>query len=682
MSGLDPTTALAAEAALQQSAVAAIDFGVAIEILQSQLSLGDLITATILPPQGGSDRLALLGQTVLAQLPPGVDPGQSLLLQITGFNGNQIIVRNLGVVDPNNPPPTVNVTLPEPAPGTPAQATLTTVITPKPPAPPAPVSQTPAPQTSVAQTPAQKTASTQPAVAQAQSAPVAPPRAVFVAASVKPVQPAVAAEATEIAQTVVAKDVAQLGLEARIAATHAASLDIAELVNAPGKPATPQPQSAQAQSAQAASAQTQSAKTQSVQTQSVQTQSVQKQAASAPPIVASSRAVPAAQVASAARAAVAPIAPELALLARLRIPTLPFTLAAARLAGNATASLPRVLARLDAALAGLGQSDARAASLRTLLPFVARIDPSNARALPERLMAFVSNVVDAAESKLASIVRSIVRVPLPEETPKELAAATVAEKIVADAKLPAAPLPAAPAPSAAAPATSAPVPASAPRDASAPPLTTEEPTPQTAAAPAAQPAVAAHVAERVVALQYDLKAAIVSMIETPPHGAPPGLAPALSEALTAVTAVQLNVLNAQNTDPSTIAIALPVFFHESGRPTQLRISRDAPDGRGKLDGDNFHIAFVLDTNSLGTVAVDVQTASRSVSVNVKTEGSSAAGRFKETLDDLRTRLESLNYRVANISAAVAPHQRAQGDVESQSVTVAAPDRTSNLDLQA
>ncbi|MBV8332248.1 MAG: flagellar hook-length control protein FliK [Candidatus Eremiobacteraeota bacterium] len=147
-------------------------------------------------------------------------------------------------------------------------------------------------------------------------------------------------------------------------------------------------------------------------------------------------------------------------------------------------------------------------------------------------------------------------------------------------------------------------------------------------------------------------------METPPRGAPPELTAALGETLMAITGVQLNVLNAQNADPNTIVVPLPVFYHEGGRPAQLRISRDAPQGGKKLDADNFHIAFVLDTRTLGTVAVDLQTASRSVSVNVKTEAASAADRFKDSFADLRGRLEQLHYRVASVAASVAPHVRA------------------------
>ena len=70
MSGLDPLSALAADAALTQSQVQAIDLGVQIEILQQQLTVGDLLAATILPAQDGTDRLSLLGVTVPASLPP------------------------------------------------------------------------------------------------------------------------------------------------------------------------------------------------------------------------------------------------------------------------------------------------------------------------------------------------------------------------------------------------------------------------------------------------------------------------------------------------------------------------------------------------------------------------------------------------------------------------------------
>ncbi|HZY99875.1 MAG TPA: flagellar hook-length control protein FliK [Candidatus Baltobacteraceae bacterium] len=606
MSSFDPIAAIVADAALAQSAVAAIDLGVQIEILQQQLAIGDLLSATILPPQNGTDLLSFLGQTVQAQLPPGIDPGETLLLQVTGFTGNQILVRNIGVVDPNNPPPTVTVTLPPPEPGAPARATLVTVQTPAPSQPPTP----------------------QPPASQPNAVPpqVAPSRAVFVAASVQRAQgqapqPALQSATPAKGLPIVVPPEAELGLEARIAATRAASIDIAELVNQPA-PVKFAPAQAPAPV--------------------VPPRAPPLQAPVTPPVIA-----PRAPAATA-------VAPELALLARLRIPALPFTLAAARLANTAALILPKTLARLDAALSALPQDDARAATIRTIAAFLDKIDLGNARALPEQLMAYVSNVVDGAESKLAALVRALE--PDPVIPPEEISADV--------------------------PAAQAPPPPNAPANAIA-----DQPPQQQQTAPAnvqsngaaPPPALAA---ERAVALQYDLKAAIVSMLDTPARGTTPQLAATLGEALTTITAVQLGAVNAQNSDPSAIVIPLPVFYYDGGRPAQLRISRNAPEGGKKLDADNFHIAFVLDTKSLGTVAVDVQTASRSVSVNVKTEVPSAAARFRDTFDELRSRLEQLRYRVANIAANVAPQKAADVTPSKASEASVVEGRKSNLDLQA
>ncbi len=633
MSGLDPLAALAAETALTQAQVQAIDLGVAVEILQQQLSIGDLLTATVLPSQGGIDLLSIFGTTVAAQLPTGVNPGQSLLLQVTGFQDNQILVQNLGVVDPENPPSTVSVVLPDVAQGAVTQAVVTTILP------------------AVAQTTATPPSAPAPATP---SGSVAPPRAVFVAASIAPsavsrgaapqepvaqapAPPAVPARSGQLAAPLaneeVADQIAQLGLEARIAATRAASIDIAEFVRpaTPGAsaPAAPLPGTARAQ------------------------------LPAAPPLV-TARPQPAVPlpIAAGARPLVAPSA-DAALLDRLRIPILPLTLAAAKIAGNAGTILPRVLARLETLLAGVATEDGRAASLRTLLNFAGRLDPSNARALPEQLAAFVNNFVGGPESKLAVMIRAF----LESEAP------------VAEDANPSPASPRAPADSSSAASTPPGVRAPAP---SAPALAAQN------AQAAVQPAVAARVAERAVALQYDAKATIAAMLEAPPRGATPELVAALNDTLTAITAMQINVLNAQSVNPNTIAIPLPVFFRDQGAPVQMHVSKDAPKG-GKLDADNFSIAFVLDTKSLGTVAIDVQTAGRTVSVSVKTEGAPAASRFRSTLDDLRGRLAQLRYNVASMTSGVAPHRVAPAaDAPAKPGVETAPEsRTSSvLDMRA
>jgi hypothetical protein len=86
---------------------------------------------------------------------------------------------------------------------------------------------------------------------------------------------------------------------------------------------------------------------------------------------------------------------------------------------------------------------------------------------------------------------------------------------------------------------------------------------------------------------------------------------------------------------------------------------------------------------LGTVAIDVSTVGRTVSVNVKTEGAPAASRFRSTLDELRERLERLRYNVAGMSAAVAPHRAADAAPAPPAPETAPEDRVSSvLDMQA
>ena len=141
-------------------------------VLQAQVNVGEVIAATVLPPQGGTDLLSFLGQTVTAQIPPRVHPGETLLLQVTGFTNSAVIVKNLGTLDPNNPIPTVNVELPAPAPGAPQSAVLTTTI------PPATTNASPPPSSPASQPAAAPLPTTSTPAAAAPPAPpvyVAPP---------------------------------------------------------------------------------------------------------------------------------------------------------------------------------------------------------------------------------------------------------------------------------------------------------------------------------------------------------------------------------------------------------------------------------------------------------------------------------------------------------------------------
>jgi hypothetical protein len=103
---------------------------------------------------------------------------------------------------------------------------------------------------------------------------------------------------------------------------------------------------------------------------------------------------------------------------------------------------------------------------------------------------------------------------------------------------------------------------------------------------------------------------------------------------------------------------------------RIAIDRDAPEQSGSraLDGDNFHIAFVLETKNLGIVTVDLQTVGRAFSLAVKTESETSAKRFGESLKMLTDRLESLRYRINSAEAGVAP----RGTPAVAATTTAAP----------
>jgi hypothetical protein len=283
-------------------------------------------------------------------------------------------------------------------------------------------------------------------------------------------------------------------------------------------------------------------------------------------------------------------------------------------------------------------------SLRAMLSFVGKIDMRNARSMPEQIASYVSNVVSGAESKIAQIVRAW--------------SAQVAMQ-----------------------AESAPAAAQSNPQTQGAQTESHDDVPPTLAPPGSLdpgPAGAARVAERAVALDHDVKAALLQLVANPPAGASQQVVQALRDALTATTAVQLNTLNGQQQNPNSITIALPAYFHDDGNPAQIQISKDAGNGKNALDADNFHIAFVLDTASLGTVAIDVQTVGRAVSLDVKTEASRSAAEFRSSLPQLGERLEKLHYRVASMNAAVADRLAPKSARE----TVELEKPASNLDLQA
>ena len=170
-------------------------------------------------------------------------------------------------------------------------------------------------------------------------------------------------------------------------------------------------------------------------------------------------------------------------------------------------------------------------------------------------------------------------------------------------------------------------------------------------APSPPPLPAAVAAERSAALSVDLKQTLLAVAADPATPAP--LAPSLAGALAALTAVQLNAAQTLAANPDGIVFTIPIATAYGAASARISVKREAPQGRGvPVDPENFRIAFVLDTVHYGTVAIDLVTVGREVTVDVRTEAAPAMRAFRDALGGLTTRLESLRYRVASAGASV------------------------------
>ncbi len=190
-------------------------------------------------------------------------------------------------------------------------------------------------------------------------------------------------------------------------------------------------------------------------------------------------------------------------------------------------------------------------------------------------------------------------------------------------------------------------------------------------APGTAPVAAAVAAERGAALAVDLKGTMLALASD--AATPASLAPSLAAALSAITAAQLSAAQALASNPSGIALTIPLATAHGQANAQITVTRDAPEhGRSTpVDPSNFRIAFVLETAHYGTVAIDLVTVGRDVTVDVRTESSVAMRAFRDALGGLTARLESLRYRVASAAASVGTTSTVA--VEAPPATPADPD---------
>ena len=191
------------------------------------------------------------------------------------------------------------------------------------------------------------------------------------------------------------------------------------------------------------------------------------------------------------------------------------------------------------------------------------------------------------------------------------------------------------------------------------------------------PLPSAVVAERSAALGADLKQTLLAVAADP--ATPAALAPSLAGALTALTAVQVHAAQALAAQPDGLSFSIPLTTQHGPANARISVKRDAPQGRGaRLDGENFRIAFVLDTAHYGTVAIDLVTVGRDVTVDVRTDSAPAMRAFRDQLGTLTARLESLRYRVASAGASVGP----TSVVAVESPPAAAPEPNATVDRSA
>jgi hypothetical protein len=608
MAGID---ALAAAAAIDANLAARIDAELAQLAADAQALRGLLVdemvvTARVLPSNGLTDLVEIAGRRVAASLPPTVRPGDVLQVQVTGFDGDRILLQIVGTgADAAVESPAVPVA--------PAWTSAAAVA--------ADVDATTAGSSPAASDSAAATVPAAPSAPDVGSAgsgadlPVAVPRA----------QPGSAFSSAVSRANVGAAGVApsRSSGTASVGAPFTASPASASPRQAVPPPFAPTSIEARVAAARAAAAP-------SVADAIVSEPSVTARAASAPqrfvapPYIepkgsappngvkpnAEGRALQLASSAGAARGSqLAAYAEPVALLRALRLPVTPSNVASATLALQKPERLPDALAALERALPQ-ANGDPNVATLRTLLAFVGRIDPRSP-ALASQIAAYVDHVADGAEPKIATLLaasRAAVPDPDPSDDPAPVRAA-----------------------------------ASAP--------------------PEIPPLPAAVAAERGAALNADLKQTLMALAADP--ATPASVAPSLAGALTALTAVQVTAAQTLAANPNGLAFTIPLTTPHGTSNAHISVKREAPGARGgaRLDAENFRIAFVLETAHYGTVAIDLVTVGREVTVDVRTEATTAMRAFRDALGSLTARLESMRYRVASAGASVGT---------TSTVTVEAP----------
>jgi hypothetical protein len=577
------------------------------QALRSLLIEGTVLTARVVPSNGLTDLLEIAGRRVAASLPPSVRPGDVLQVRVTGFDGDRTLLQIVGTgADAAVEAPVVPLA---------PDAAVFVAATIQPAAPPASAATADAVVRDDVEVPPQVTAgagapggsAVSAATAESGAAPSAAPSFAPPGAAAAF---AIAASRASVAQAPITGDPVGTSQARESAAAPPAGTQARVQVAAPPEPSSIEARLATARAAIARANESLAASAETAARPPIGSRAQPATGAShrfvAPPAI-TSRGTPPAAEAPAARAAqtgaarvsaLAAYKEPVALLRALRLPVTPSNIASARLALERPERLPDALAALERALPR-SAGDPNVATLRTLLAFTGRIDPRSP-ALAAQIAAYVEHVVDGAEPKIATLLAASRAAEQPPDADDDIPGRAVSAQLPVD-----------------------------------PPR-----------------AMAAAVAtERAAALGADLKQTMLAVAANP--ATPASAAAPLAAALTALTAIQVNAAQTLAANPSGIAFTIPLMTPHGTAQAQISVKRDAPEPRrGPLDAENFRIAFVLETAHYGTVAIDLVTVGREVTVDVRTEAAPAMRAFRDALGTLTARLESLRYRVASAGASL------------------------------
>ncbi|MBV8600358.1 MAG: flagellar hook-length control protein FliK [Candidatus Eremiobacteraeota bacterium] len=630
------------------------------QALSALLQQGDVVSGTVLPFNGLTDAIEIFGLRVAASLPPNVLPGDTLQLEVQGFDGSKILVKVLSDTPPSPgsaAPPTA-----QPVPASPPEApsagdslqltpTPIPVIVDEGSLPQPPSEQATAPSASAAGSADGETTVAAPEVPpQAAARPSPVPTTLPGTPQVRPVptQP----ETLSVEARLALARAAAAPPSPRVAATPtqtqtAGRTQATATPNAPRATAAPPPRApipgripAAPQPPPATTARRTGPPQPPATTRGAYVPIVPRATPERPP----PPPIPGAPAAARPQATVVqsivrpqPLAPSTlladptALLRTLRIPVTPTALTFAKLVTQQPEQVATALRALEQSLPS--SDDARIQTLRTLATFVGELNPQSPT-FTTQVASYLSHVVEGPEPKLLSLVAS------------RQAPVAQAESLPADAP-----------PGAAGAASSS----AAESEATAPATTPSAPPAQAGPQPAISDptALAAREVERTATAGYDLKTQLLDILATPAGAhtvvGDAGAATA-QNALTALVTSQLSTLAAQQAQPGVYQFTVPIVVDQRLYPAQIQVEREKPEGAQALTADDFHIAFILETPNLGVVAIDMHAVGRSVSVAVKTEREVVAASFKTALAQLSERLETMKYDVKSVDAEVAPRR--------------------------